>query len=175
MPSGLQSVASTSIQVHLPTRETRMTDGTAWYVTERAEQLAIMLLTRIANLRVSREVREEGLDLLVTIESGNLTERRFGIEVKATKNIRSLVNSNGIVKRDVALRLGQRARAHSFPVGVLIVDVVSDMARFGWILKPDSTGPTFTGNIHTDVATNEFMRRALEEVTRWYDRGAVSN
>jgi Domain of unknown function (DUF4365) len=150
-----------------------MTDNTAWYVTERAEQLAIMLLTRMANLRISREVREQGLDLVVTIESGNLAERSFGIEVKATKKMRSLVNSNGMVKKEVAVRLSQRARAHSFPVGVLIVDVVSDIARFGWILKPESTGPMFTGNIHTDVATNDIMRRTLEEVTRWYDRGGV--
>jgi hypothetical protein len=147
-----------------------MTDHTPWYFTERAEQLAIMLLTRMDNVRVSREVKDQGPDLLVAIESNSPAERIFGIEVKATKKLNSLVNSNGMVKKELASRFGRRARDYPYPVGVLIVDVVSDTARFGWVLKPDVAGPMFTGNIHTDVATNDVMRRALEEVTRWYSR-----
>jgi hypothetical protein len=150
-----------------------MTDQKPWYFEERAEQLAIMLLTRLEGVQVSRMGADPGVDLLVTIDSQHSAGRLFGVEVKATKKMSSLVNSNGILKRDLATRLEKATKHYTFPVGVLIVEVISDAARFGWILKPEAGQAIYTGNIHTQVATKEVMRRSLEEVKRWYQRRAA--
>lgn len=152
-----------------------MTDATAWYVAERAEQFAIILLTRLKSLKVSRMADDNGIDLQVSIDPHQSAGRLFGIQVKAAKKLTASVNSNGMVKKDLALRLGESVRDYPFPVGVLIVDVVADNARFGWILKPELTSIQFTGHIHTDVATTDLMERAVAEVRNWYKRRAAGN
>lgn len=152
-----------------------MTESAPWYLSERAEQFAVMLLTRLENVQVSRMARDGGVDLQVSVDPQHSAGRIFGIEVKATRKLNSLVNSNGMVKRDITSRLDQSTRDYPFPVGVLIVDVVADIARFGWILKPESRAPIFTGSIHTNIATNDVMRRSVEEVRRWYNKRASRN
>ena len=150
-----------------------MTDKEPWYFEERAEQFAVMLLTRLEGVQVSRMAGDTGVDLLVTIDTEHSAGRLFGVEVKATNKMSSLVNSNGILKRDLATRLEKVTKDYTFPVGVFIVEVVSDAARFGWILKPEAEQASHAGIIHTQPATKEVMRRSLEEVRRWYRRRAT--
>ncbi len=45
-----------------------MTDQNPWYLAERAEQFAIMLLTRLDGVQVSRMAEDHGVDLLVSID-----------------------------------------------------------------------------------------------------------
>ncbi len=152
-----------------------MTDATAWYVNERAEQFAIILLTRLKSLQVSRMAQDTGIDLQVSIDPHQSAGRLFGIQIKAAKKLSTLVNSNGMVKKDLASRLGESVRDYPFPVGLLVVDVVADNARFGWILKPEFDRILFTGHIHTDIVTTDLMERAVAEVRSWYKRRAVGS
>lgn len=147
-----------------------MSDHDSWYLDERAEQFAILLLTRLDNVRVERRAEHRNVDLWVTINPDQHGERIFGVEVKAVRKLNAFVNSNGMVKKERAFRIGERVRDYPFPVGLFIVDVISDAARFGWVLKPETLAPKFTGQIHTDEATTDVLRRAVDEVLRWYSR-----
>jgi len=147
-----------------------VSDHATWYLDERAEQFAILLLTRLDNVHVERRAEHRNVDLWVTIQPEQHDGRIFGVEVKAVRKLSSFVNSNGMVKKDRASGIGERIHDYPFPIGLLIVDVVSDIARFGWVLKPETVVPRFTGQIHTDVATTDVIRRAVDEVLSWYSR-----
>jgi len=141
-------------------------------MNERAEQFAVMLLTRLGSVQVSHVAQDTGIDLQVIVDPHQSGGRLFGVEVKSARKLSTFVNSNGMVKKDLASRLGERARDYPFPIGLLIVDVVGDKARFGWILKPEVDRVLFTGHIHTEMATTESVERAVEEVRSWYKRRA---
>ncbi|MCB9077452.1 MAG: DUF4365 domain-containing protein [Anaerolineaceae bacterium] len=61
-----------------------MENTQAWYITERAEQLAFIYLSRRDDLVITKQNDDYGIDFLVSIvEAGKYTGRVFGVQIKA--------------------------------------------------------------------------------------------
>jgi hypothetical protein len=81
----------------------------AWYVGQRAEQLAILHLSRRDDLAITQfnSGQNYGLDLLVNIcKNGKLTGRVFGVQIKARLSLR--VISHGLLDaNEVKVNIGE--------------------------------------------------------------------
>ena len=142
---------------------------------ERAYHLAIVSLTRVEGVVVSPAPSDHGIDLLVTA-SPSAPGRIFGVEVKGATAGR-LVNREGIVREDIAQRVRHYARDMAFPVGVMICEMPTDMAYFGWVLSPHPTHGSkapqslaLVSRIRVALATKRIMSRAIKDVNAWYDQ-----
>lgn len=146
-----------------------MSSGQPWYVAERAEHLAVLLFTTLPDVRVDHPVADRGIDLRVFI--GRDPQQVFGVEVKGTMRIAQLVRPDGALLPGVAAELRRVSSDYQFPVGVVVCDVSSEAARFGWVAAP-RVGRTFglcrDDVITTELATVDVLRRATEEVAAWY-------
>jgi hypothetical protein len=145
-----------------------MTPEDSWYVEQRAQSMAVVLLTRLPYVRVEQGTSaHRGVDFLVTLNGR--PGRHFGVELKATRDLSSIVDQEGILAKGMAANARRTIGECSFPVGVLVVDVVDDTLRFGWVRKPElgkrlSTAKT----VQTEPATRSFMISVVEEVDKWY-------
>jgi len=93
----------------------------------------------------------------------------FGIEVKGTSNPSSLVNSNGILKKTVATSAKKHVQGSNFPVGLMLVNVNSESARFGWLLEPGARYGKLASSehVHTMEITNVTLDLAVQQVAKW--------
>lgn len=149
-----------------------MATSKAWFVEQRAENLAIVLLTRFPVV-VTREPDDRGLDLRVLLDAPKPGLREFGVEVKGTTQLRQLVDERNNLRR-TALRASQRAvQDCPFPVALMVFDVATDAGLFGWLLAPvireGKAGLAKPEPLSLDSATNERIAEALSEVRAWYD------
>src|SRR6202034_740239 len=113
-----------------------MTPADSWYVEQRAQSMAVVLLTRLPYVRVEQGTSvDHGVDFLGTLNGR--AGRRFGVELKATRHLSSVIDQEGILTKAMAANARRAIGECSFPVGVLVVDVVDDTLRFGWVRKPE--------------------------------------
>ena len=146
-----------------------------WYLAKRAELLAIMMLTRNGKVAVSQSPQAEGLDLLATIVNGHPAGRIFGVEVKASSDIRTLVAKDGTVRKALAQQLTERLGEYPFPVGAMLFDMQTDDGYFVWILAPSievRTGsPTLrrSSPLRAEAVTDDLLRKVIQEIDDWYD------
>jgi hypothetical protein len=138
-----------------------------WYVERRAQLLAELELTRRPEVRLTADA-EGGLDFLGRLES---PAHLFGVEVKGVLNTQ-LLDTEGRLMSPYSRELLQQARAYPFPVFVLIFQVKTDEAYFGWLLKPNAAaGPSALKPVEDLVltpATSATVDGALDEIKRWY-------
>ncbi len=146
-----------------------------WYLAQRAEQLATVLLTRIEKISVARSSRDEGLDLLATITNGHAGGRMFGVEVKGSLDINDLIETDGTIRKALAQSLIARLGEYPFPVAVMLFGMQADDGYFGWVLAPSPQIGTATPTLQTpsplraERITDDLLRRAVREVEDWYD------
>ena len=146
-----------------------------WFLSERAEHLAVVLLTRISNLRIEKRAIDEGVDFLVTIKGGRAPGRMFGVEVKATQAMSRLVDVNHRLRPQFAAKLRRQSRDYPFPIGVLVFDVSTGTGRFGWVLSPSVNAAGHAAlakqyGIPTIPANEDSIRKAVKDVAVWYSR-----
>ena len=104
-----------------------------WYVTERSEALAGLLLTNREDVSVRREQkRDSGIDFLVEIGTGNLQSARFFVvQVKGTTS-----SNPKDWMRDVK-QLFPRSGIHTYlPTCVFVVNVRDNTAYYAWAAEP---------------------------------------
>ena len=164
-----------------------MASKQSWYVTERAEALAALYLTRRKDLEVipvGRYETDYPLDLLVTVKSGDkLGDASFGIEVKGVR--KEGRGAKGQFRTSYSLR---EVHDRGLPICTFLFAVDDEQGYYRWLLEP-VVSPD--GNAHLKLnldipadakwQQNEFALRSqfaplsdesigalIEQVLRWY-------
>ena len=140
-----------------------------WFVAERSEALAGVLLTSREDVRVRTErKRDGGLDFLVEIDTGELLSTQlFVVQVKGAKS-----SDPGEWMPDVEPLFRGSGRTISLPVCVFVVDVRENRAFYAWVAEPrvEAKGATLriheTGTFHPlDPAV---VGEIVDRVKAWY-------
>ena len=110
-------------------------DSRNWFIGERSEALAGLLLTSKKNLRVRREEqRDDGSDFLVALDHDEgVSTKLFVVQVKGTlstdkqqwaENVKPLYNAGN----------------HFLPACVFVINVRSNDAVYAWLAEPQVNG-----------------------------------
>ena len=146
----------------------------AWYLEERARQLAIVHLSRRNDLAIIKQPGPDyGLDLLVSL-TGNkgFTGKVFGVQVKGVKSFphprRNSANGDGVhfavgdvpVPTDIP-----------FPLCLFVFAMETDEGYYKWLVRPNH-GSRRRLQLRRD-AFNKLDAAALDrivaEVNEWYE------
>ncbi len=152
-----------------------MTSSEAWFVGDRAQNLAIVLLTRFP-VSVKRETNNDrGLDLRAAVDPDKPGFREFGVEIKGTTRISQLVDQHHHVHAERIRASRRLLKDCPFPVAVMVFDVTTDEGFFGWLLAPVVSGARAglaeVDPVSVEPATNETIAQALSQVRNWYKAG----
>jgi len=145
------------------------------FLAERAEYLAIMLLTRHPDVSVSRPSQDYGIDLLVNAKSSERSAELFGVEVKGYIDVeRALLSGRNKVRATIAAALRKQVEHATFPVGALIFDNRTDEGYFGWILEPYTNGVAnpelaLRSSINVAALDQKRLNEIVGQVHAWYD------
>jgi len=141
-----------------------------WFVAERSEALAGVLLTSRNDVRVRDERKHDnGVDFLVEIDAGDpLSAQRFVVEVKGA------TSSDPNVWMQNAKQLFRTPGSPIYlPVCVFLVNVRENKAFYAWVAEPqvEAKGATLrfheTGTFHTlDPAA---VSDIIDRVKNWYE------
>ncbi|HTE18300.1 MAG TPA: hypothetical protein VK689_07950 [Armatimonadota bacterium] len=146
-----------------------------WYLGERAVHLAIVALTRVPEVTVTREERGYGVDLLVSLGGANSGGRVFGVEVKGVRRIADAVDREWRVRTQYRVQLERLAGDAPFPVGFLVFDMSDDAGYFGWFLEPvvplNDSAPQVrpVPDLRVEQLTPARLREVIASVSEWYD------
>ncbi|MES2074927.1 MAG: hypothetical protein V4462_04835 [Pseudomonadota bacterium] len=143
-----------------------MKNGESILADRLAENLAIMVLTRVPGLQLSRPDRAIGLDFIATLDGdGEGNSVVFGIVVRATTNIEKIVGPDAVVEGNTAASIAKVAQNSTSPVALLIIDLATEDARFGWVPAHDFDKPgTSTGQLRTITATKTGLDSAIKSL-----------
>ena len=145
-----------------------------WFVAERSEALAGVLLTSRKDVRVRDERKHDsGPDFLVEIDTGDpLSTQLFVVRVKGTTSS----NPNEWMQTVKQLFRGRGSPIY-LPVCVFVVNVRENKAFYAWVAEPqiEAKGATLrsheTGTFHPlDPAV---VSDIVDRVKAWYQ--ALSN
>lgn len=145
-----------------------MKNGESILADRLAENLAIMVLTRVPGLQLSRLDRSTGLDFIATLDGDGEGNRIvFGVDVKSTMNIEKIVGPDGVVEGKTAASIAKVAENSTVPVALLVIDLATEEARFGWVPRSahdfDKHG-TSTGQLQTITATKMELDSAIKSL-----------
>src|SRR5579883_354858 len=104
-----------------------------WFVVERSEALAGLLLTSRGDVRVQQERKlDDGVDFLIGINSGEpLATRLFVVQVKGTTSS----NPNDWMQNVEQLFKGNNGQVF-LPTCVFVVNVRDNKSQYAWIAEP---------------------------------------
>ena len=140
-----------------------------WFVAERSEALAGVLLTSREDVRVRYERKHDsGLDFLVEIDTGDpLSTQLFVVQVKGATSS----DPNDWIQEVKPLFRGQGSPIY-LPVCVFVVNVRENEAFYAWVAEPqvEAKGATLrfheTGPFHPlDPAA---VSDIIDRVKAWY-------
>jgi hypothetical protein len=141
-----------------------------WYLTKRAEALAVVHLARRGELRVERNVFDHGPNLLVSIlREGAFTGRQFGVELKAR------TSSARPPRMDAASLRRERERYQDmpFPVVLFLFVMMDDGGFYRWIVEPrvedGAAGLNRDTGFSFEALTETALERIVGAVNAWYD------
>lgn len=118
-----------------------MNENDTWYLSQRAELLAVLHLTRRSDLVVSRPADDLGLDLLVSvIKNGQYTGRMFGVVVKASVHAVRRHGEKGEYRVQLSARLMASFWDVPFPVCLFFFIMQNDAAYYVWLKEPSPAG-----------------------------------
>lgn len=141
-----------------------------WFVIERSEALAGLLLTSRPDVRVREEHRrDDGVDILAEINTGEaLPTRVFVVQVKGTTS-----STPADWMENVKHLFGPYGSAVYLPVCVFVVNVRDNRAAYAWVAEPSVSDrgaglrfheqPTFQNLDATAVG------QVVDRVKVWYD------
>jgi hypothetical protein len=144
-----------------------------WFVSQRAVNLAIVVLTRFNHVHVFKEDGvHRKLDLRVGVDFNKPGVREFGVLLKGSTEVEQTLDR---YRKGTKFLREERRKLKDciFPVALMVFDVTTDEGFFGWLLAPvlTSEGARLTEPepIALDRATNRRIEKALGEVRSWYD------
>jgi hypothetical protein len=143
--------------------------GEPWFVAERSEALAGVLLTSRKDVRVRDERRHDrGLEFLVEIDTGDpLSMQLFVVQVKGATSS----DPNDWMQNVKQLFRGPGSPIY-LPVCVFVVNVRENKAFYAWVAEPqvEAKGATLrfheTGTFHPLDATA--VSDIIDRVKAWY-------
>jgi hypothetical protein len=147
-----------------------------WYLTERAEQLAIVYLSRRDELVISRQRRADyGVDFLVSLtEAGAYTGRVFGVQVKALTAYQQAEHV-AAARDEITVDLqGEAIPAElPFPFCLFVFVMEDDAGYYTWIKKPAygfDNRPRLILSSPKSLKRldNEAIAQIVKEVAQWY-------
>lgn len=154
-----------------------MASSDVWYISERAEQLAIVYLTRLDGLRVVKPIDlHSNLDYVVLIETpDHETEPRFGVVVKGSLTAPlNQPDANSFDAHHLTdLELARYQSDSDIPICLLVFIMENDQGWYRWLREPIVTEERqrvlydhpagVLQELNTDV-----LRRLVTQVIEWY-------
>jgi hypothetical protein len=143
------------------------------FVADRANALAIVLLTRRRDLSVVEKTTEKGLDYIVTIGSGRgIGERTLGIDLAAVLTPLAVGRANRKLKSKMA-RI-KSIGPFLYPVCVFLFAAKSDQGYYTWAYEPvvgNDGVPTLKNRseAHCRELNDDSLEAIVDQVNRWYD------
>jgi hypothetical protein len=140
-----------------------------WFVAERSEALAGVLLTSREDVRVRGErKRDRGLDFLVEIDAGDpLSTQLFVVQVKGTTSS----DPNDWMPGVEPLFRG-RGGPISLPVCVVVVNVRENQAFYAWVAEPQIEAKGATLRFHETGRFRPLDAAAVSDIVdrvkAWY-------
>lgn len=140
-----------------------------WFVEERSEALAGLLLTSRKDVRVRVERRQDsGLDFLVEIGTDDpLSTQLFGVVLKGTMSS----DPDDWMPRVQPLFRGPGSPIY-LPVCVFVVDVRANRAFYAWVAEPQVQAKRATLRFHESGRFQPLDPAAvgdiIERVKAWY-------
>jgi hypothetical protein len=109
------------------------TEKLPWFVLERSELLAKLLLTERPDIRIlSRQERDDGVDFVVGIGGGNgLGTAMFVARVRGTTT-----SDPEECRRAIAGLLRENLPLAVWPTCLFVIDVSNNRASFAWLAEP---------------------------------------
>jgi hypothetical protein len=154
-----------------------MEEKKAWYLDERAQQLAIVYLSRRSDLAITRRQNSDyGLDFLVSlVKNGEYTGRVFGVEVKARKSlqrIRQASRDTDEIRLDIDSLPAYQD--FPFPLCLFVFTMENDEGYYRWIKKPvydveRESRLLFNESNTFKKLTNKAIGDIVTEVDNWYE------
>ena len=150
-----------------------MSKTEAWYVSQRAEALAMMYLTRRDDLVVSHPVVDSGIDFVVQLlEDGAISGRMFGIQLKAADSSDGMEKRLRAAVRGVLAKQGSVFRDLPFPVCLFFFAVDKDIGYYAWLVEPaGESGALRIATSDPDEfreLNDESIDRIITGVRHWY-------
>lgn len=149
-----------------------------WYIKERAEQLALVYLSRRDDLVITKSAGSDyGLDFLVSIGRENeYTGRMFGIRVSSRLSLKPVYQrALDVYKMNIKLNKISGFKDIPFPLCLFVFAMENDEGYYRWIKKP-VTDPEGTpkllfhkANIFKKLTRKEFDN-IVAQVNLWYDK-----
>jgi Domain of unknown function (DUF4365) len=140
-----------------------------WFVAERSEALAGVLLTSRGDVRVRDErKRDRGLDFLVEIDTDEpLSTQLFVVQVKGTTS-----SDPNDWMPDVRPLFRGRGSPISLPVCVFVVNVRENKAFYAWVAEPQVEAKGATLRFHESGTFHPLDPAAvsdiIDRVKTWY-------
>jgi hypothetical protein len=147
-----------------------------WYLEERAEQLALLYLSRRNDLRVTKLHDDYGIDLLVEIYQDNHpTGRMFGVLLKAQV---SQDQEHEQIDTKISSGEMQSVKDLPFPLCLFVFVMDNDAAYYLWVKQPLVAPEGFPHLVINDVAqiktlTKESINDIVQQVERWYEAKTI--
>lgn len=145
-------------------------DDRNWFIGERSEALAAVLLTSRPELTIRTEKRQDnGVDFLVGLKEGDdiPTTKHFVVQVKGT------LSSDKSEWSEQVSQLYEKGRAIFLPACIFIVNVRTNKLEYAWLAKPAiETGSTtlkFFDNPDFHALDETAITEILTEVRSWYE------
>jgi hypothetical protein len=141
-----------------------------WFVGERSEALAGVLLTSRRDVRIRSERKHDGgLDFLVELDTGDpLSTRLFVVQVIGTTS-----STPGEWMQNVEPLFRKPGSPISLPVCVFVVNVRENTAFYAWVAEPQVEAKGSTLRFHE---TGQFspldpaaVSDIIDRVKAWYD------
>lgn len=132
-----------------------------WFVTERSEAIAGLLLTSRQDVSVRTErKRDDGVDLLVDLDGGGLLPSQFFVvQVKGTMSS----DPNDWMQGVKQLFRGSNG-IDPYPACVFVINVKDDSAFYAWSAEPCGEKNTATLNFHEKGHFHPLDKNAVSEI-----------
>jgi hypothetical protein len=147
-----------------------MPEDRNWFITERSEALASLMLTSRSDLSVrSENPQDDGVDFVVALNaSDNVpTTKFFVVQVKGT-----LSSDQGDWTENVK-QLYKKGGAFYLPACVFVVNVRKNDAACAWVAEPDvksgNVGLNFFEHPDFHALDNAAVDQIVNRVREWYD------
>ena len=140
-----------------------------WFLAERSEALAGLLLTSREDVRVRNERKHEsGLDFLVEIDTGDpLSAQLFVVQVKGTTS-----SDPGHWMQSVEQLFRGSSSSIYLPVCAFVVNVRANTAFYAWVAEPQVEAKGATLRFHESGTFRPLDHAAVDDiidrVKAWY-------
>jgi hypothetical protein len=150
-----------------------------WYIEARAEQLAILYLSRRDDLKITKSYANCGPDFLVSVcKDHELTGRVFGVQIKGIMSLKPI--SQGLSDgNEIKLNIGKTLvlKDIPFPLCLFAFAMDNDEGYVRWIKEPvvnPEGRPTLLFNkaYLFKKLTKEELDHIVEQVNLWYEKRA---